>query len=368
MRTALIALGVGTIVTGLGCQPGQDASFPSYVEAAQQTTPVVRAAAPTAGAHSLHFLDLGYSTGWGSPSDRGGASGRLLEILGDPNTGTPVPVTDVYELIRELDGIASHLGRHFDKDTNETHECDPIAADKIIKVPFYDASGAATFFDFPVAAGDFLCSIRQQQNLVVFGRKPLASPPAGCTDPYAYNVISAQYFLGSLSADDTGRSPFRGTHQAVTSMIRSSFTPCTGDLKVAYAQGGGYDGGALFSSRSEIIGNRETHDFRIRVLIWGREDPARGTDKIRIRGAGRSRGAGNSFVLSAEDAQSKNIYCLSPEDAPGQFRDGSCGADLESVYSSIADYSYGEAELPVYADPQTSLNPLFATDLSAFGL
>ncbi len=361
LSVSAFALGLASI----GCS-GEGASFPSYVAAARETTPVVTSGPSSTGTRAFRLQNLGYTSGWETAQSKV-VGGRLPEILGDPSG--PVPVTNIYELIEELDGIASDLGKHFDKDTNATRGCDVIAEDKVLKVPFFDRAGAAPFFDFTVAAGDFRCALIEDNRRVVFGRKPLASTPAGCSDAYTYNIISAEYFAGDVSAEDQARSAFRGKKNAVTMVIRGSYTPCTGELKMAYAQGSGYDGGALFSSRSDIVGNRITHDFRFRVLIWDREDPAQGIHKFRIRGAGRSRGVGNSFILSAEDSTgSKAAFCLSPKDAPGQFGDGKCADELEGAYGSIAEYTFEDKELPVFADPRTSLQPLFPTDSSAFGL
>lgn len=351
MRSAhLVAL--GALSLGAGCS-SSGATFPSYTDAVQQATPVIGAGSngATAG-RALRPLDLTYATGWGSSPDP--PANRLPEILAPPSGG---PVTDIYEVIRQLDGVASGLGDYFDAKTNETRGCTPVAAGKTLTIPWFGGQGA--FFGFPVTAGEYQCWKQESDGVVVFGRVPVASPPAGCTDPYAYNVMTAAYRVESQ------RDPSLGNTRALNSILRGSLQPCSGDVRIMYAQATGDQGGGQFSSRSEITGNQSTHAFSFRVVLNDRGPPSNQLNRIRIKGSGVSRGVGNTFILSAEDERGRAIYCLSPN-ASGSFRDATCDATLEAAYGAIPDYDFGA--LPLFADPGASLAPVFDTSSAAFGL
>jgi hypothetical protein len=53
---------------------------------------------------------------------------------------------------------------------------------------------------------------------------------------------------------------------------------------------------------------------------------------------------------------------LREQDLSSSGNEGMFGLD------AIPDFSFDPGQLPVFADPQTSLDPLFATDPNAFGL
>ncbi len=255
--------------------PARTGVFPDIAALARQVSPVL--APPGASRRS------GYS-----PAPEWADAERMLyDVLGDASDLRTAPITRVHALVGHAQWLIDEInGCHFDR-AGEPTACTPVPAGAAVEMPWMHAQGEQPFFAFD-DTGVYRCSFRSRTGgRVFFGRAPIADAPASCADPFEYHFLDGEDY----AEPNPDMPEVRGETRTISQGFRVRYDGCSSDLRLVYAHASGYARAGVptlaFSSRSELIGNARTHEFRLRIAK--RDGALGGAALMTTEAAGRSR-------------------------------------------------------------------------------
>lgn len=337
MNTLKIGITVGLVLLAVSCGPSDNKSkgtFPDFGVIAQEVGPVLKGAAAAGTKQTVVRAALTYT----APADWPTAYSKLQDVLGSPDED-PKVVTKMYLLINELGDIITDLNSRYANEKGETANCDQVLdATKTPHAPWFSANAQQPFFTIN-DTGKYTCYNDYGEKKVAFGRVAITEPPAACEDPYTYFVLLG----GSSTQTNTAEVTERGNSVTISTSMRGGYNGCTRELQIAYAHSSIYETGRSFTSRSELYGNRDTHQFGLRVLKFDAYGNG-GAEYMTCEATGKSQAATGTenFILSHRTASSgsstvtEKRFCLSVGTTAYSYTAVSigCSAD-EATFSAI---------------------------------
>ncbi len=257
--------------------PTRAGLFPDIAELARQVGPVL--APPTSA------LRAGYTPA----ADWAAAERALYDVLGDASDLRTAPITRVHALVSHAQWLIDEINRCHFGPGGEPTACTPVPPGTAVEMPWMTAHGERPFFEFD-DTGVYRCSFPSRTGgRVFFGRTPIAAAPASCTDPFDYHFLDGEDY----SEPNPDQPESRGEMRTISQGFRVHYDGCTKDLQLVYAHASGYTRAGVptlgFSSRSELIGNAASHEFRLRIAKLDGLGPTMRT-LMTTEAAGRSRG------------------------------------------------------------------------------
>jgi len=130
--------------------------------------------------------------------------------------------------------------------------------------------------------------------------------------------------------------------QTTPSVMQCTYNESTGDLEIYMAYLVNYPSGEVYSVRTELIGNDQTHSFDLRIISYN-SSPSSQANWRSWAGKGVSQGAGNYFLLKMNsNFDNTDRYYVFPagstdDDLKAMDSDGYAYADLPSTVDSYKE-------------------------------
>ncbi len=244
------------------------------------------------------------------------------------------PITSMFALVRAAQGNMDKINSDYSDESGEPTNCTAIAAGTNVTIPFWSTATNASFNNW-TDSDKYTCYATFTYNGAtgynIFGRKAIASPPAGCTDAFEYYVTTG--YGGDDVPTNTQDGNRYGTTSDNFSIGRYYFNGCTKDMKINLVWHTLYSGGAgaenpdqyRFSGRSELTGNETEKTFTIRTSFIDDSATVDATDS-----------GGITVVLGHGKSRKKDTADSTATFAIGYDKDmvcnltGTCGSEAAS--------------------------------------
>jgi hypothetical protein len=206
-----------------------------------------------AGAVPSTTTNFGSATDWSNViAANSNTLGQLLVDAGPSGT-----MKSLWTILSQAQSTIDGINTNNSDVTGNPANCTALTSANTVVTPFWNT---ATDSIVSIAdTGKYTCYTENNGTITAFGRSPVTTPPATCTDAFEYYVVTAYGLTGPNSSD-----PSYGATRDGGSATRFYYHGCDKTLKLQIAAHTKYSGGAEFSLRTEVEGNTGTSAFKMR--------------------------------------------------------------------------------------------------------